>query len=430
MLSIRKTYFYIFCFAVLSLFTAPVLFKLSDELCLAAFALLAGADMVINRNYRKYRLLFVLLGVMTFYLIYSLLASPYNIPKAIVNDFIMQCKPLVAFAVSYAIAPSFTGKERKVLKVLCVVLSVLAFLSAAFGVYRPVLFHIYYVGLVCVGCVMVYLLLSYDREKPRGYSQIDLFWAIVILLLGLVCTRSKYYGFAVLCLYMLFVYRPGTINLKSFRNMAVALLGFGAVFLVGWNKIEYYFITGNTGAYDPDVLQSYARPALFLGAVLVLTDHLFLGSGLASFATFSSSTNLNYSEIYHEYGLSTVWGLMPEFDDFIADTFFPELAQFGLVGIFCFGFFCWWIWRKFRLVMRVEGYPLFAIGAICIAFLAIDGVAGCAVLQASGELLMAVMGIVAGTVRGIPKEVARKLLSQPIQNFYENKKTERYEYEF
>lgn len=116
MLSIHKTYFYIFCFCVLSLFLAPALLPFSDELCLAAFAALAGLDMLYNRNLRRYRLMFVLLGVMLFYLAYSLAASPYNIPKAQINDFILQCKPLVAFSLSYAIAPKFTAGEKYFLK--------------------------------------------------------------------------------------------------------------------------------------------------------------------------------------------------------------------------------------------------------------------------------------------------------------------------
>lgn len=76
---------------------APHLLSFLDELCLLAFAVLAVVDMTFNRCFGKYKLMFVLLGVMALYLAYSLVASPYNIPKAQINDFIAQCKPLIAF---------------------------------------------------------------------------------------------------------------------------------------------------------------------------------------------------------------------------------------------------------------------------------------------------------------------------------------------
>ena len=116
MLNIHRAYFYVFFVSVLGLFLAPHLLSFLDELCLLAFAVLAVVDMTFNRCFGKYKLMFVLLGVMVLYLAYSLVASPYNIPKAQINDFIAQCKPLIAFSVSYAIAPQFTANEKWVLK--------------------------------------------------------------------------------------------------------------------------------------------------------------------------------------------------------------------------------------------------------------------------------------------------------------------------
>ena len=128
---------------------------------------------------------------------------------------------------------------------------------------------------------------------------------------------------------MLFVYRPGTVNFKSVRNVVVATLAFVLVVLVAWKKIEYYFITGNSDTFDPDVMETYARPVLFGGMVLVLADHLLLGSGLATYATYSSGPDVSYSDLYYDYGINLLWGLSPTYGDFIADTFYPELAQFG-----------------------------------------------------------------------------------------------------
>lgn len=174
-------------------------------------------------------------------------------------------------------------------------------------------------------------------------------------------------------------------------------------------------------------METYARPVLFGGMVLVLADHLLLGSGLATYATYSSGPDVSYSDLYYDYGINLLWGLSPTYGNFIADTFYPELAQFGLLGIFFFGYFCWWIWRKYRIVMRTHHYQLFGIGVMSFAFLAIDGTAGCTVLQAAGELLMAVMGIVAAQAKAVSKEEAKALLARPVTEFYDNKK-EKIEY--
>lgn len=423
-LNIHTAYFYVFCLSVVGLLIAPAMVKPTDELCLLLFSLLAAADMVFNRNFRKYRLLFVLLGVMAFYLAYSLATSPYNTPKAQVSDFLMQLKPLVAFSVSYAIAPKFTANEKAVVKVLSVVLAVVSFLVLELGFIKPVLFHVYYQGMLCIGCALAYLLMSYDERLPRGYSAKDLAWATAILALGMACTRSKYYGFMVVALYLLYAYRPGSFSLKRPRNMAILVLAVVCIIAVSWGKISYYFIKGNSDTFDPDLVQSYARPVLFANSAIVLSDYPVLGSGLASYATFSSSSSVNYSSLYHEYGLSKVWGMSPGNDDFIADTFYPELAQFGFAGIFFFVYFCWWIWRKFRIVLRVKPYPLFAVGVMGFAFLAIDGVAGCSVLQSPGEFVMAVMGVVAAAAKTVPKSEIKGLLARSPDSFIENKKAE------
>ena len=155
MLDINRTYFWLFCFAVLSLMFGIAIFKLADEVCLLAFAILGALDMLYNRRWRAYRLFFVFLAVMAFYAWYSIYFLNYNTPRAIVNDFVIQMKPLIAFSVTYAIAPQFTNKEKQILKYLCIVLSVFSFLLMVTNTYRTLLFHVYYQGLLCAGCGIV-----------------------------------------------------------------------------------------------------------------------------------------------------------------------------------------------------------------------------------------------------------------------------------
>src|SRR5690606_5958180 len=82
-----------------------------------------------------------------------------------------------------------------------------------------------------------------------------------------------------------------------------------------------------------------ARPVLYITSVEILQDYFPFGSGFGSFATHAS--RVVYSPIYEAYEISGVWGLSEEFSSFIADTHFPSLAQFGVVGVVLFILF----WR-------------------------------------------------------------------------------------
>lgn len=426
MLDINRTYFWLFCFAVLCLLIGIELFRFADEVCQLVFAILGALDLLYNRRWRAYRLFFVFLGVMAFYAFYSIYFLDYSIPRAIVNDFVIQMKPLIAFSVTYAIAPQFTGKEKRIIKYLCIVLSVVSCIMILTNTRHALLPHVYHQGLLCAGCGIVYLLMAYDKEQPKGWSRKDLLWAVAIFMMGLACTRAKYYGFVVLVLFMLFVYKPGMMNLKNLRNLGIILLVLAAVLFVSWNKIEYYFITGNSDTFDPEVAESFARPVLYATSILVFADHFWLGSGLASFATSSSSTAIHYSGLYYDYGIDAIWGLSPAYDAFISDTFYPELAQFGFVGIILFVVFCCWIWKRLMILLRAGRLPLFIIGVLGFGFLAIDATSNCCVLQVSGELIMAVLGILAACAKSLDNE---KLLSGNVADVYNglNKKEMKYE---
>lgn len=430
MFDIRKAYFCLFCLAIVSMVLSSQLIQSLDELTLAAFGGVAALDIMFNGNLRRYRLLFALEGVLLFYLLYSIAFCPYNTTSAKINDFILQSKPLVAFGVTFAIAPRFSRAEKTTLKTLCLAMAFIAFVALITGLWKTTLGHIYTGGAVCACCAVAYMMLSF--EPGHDISLKDKSAIVAILLMGLPCTRSRYYGFVVFALYLLFIYRPGSLNLKSARNIIVASLLMAAVVFVSWTKINYYFGSIDvTDLLNEDMAQTFARPALYYGMGLVLIDHTLLGTGLASYATFSSGPWVNYSEVYHDYGLSVVWGISPVYPDFICDAFFSEFAQFGAVGILLFAGFCWWMWRKWRIAMRTQGYRLFIAAVAAFGFLVIDSVAATLVLQSEGMVMMMVMAAVAAQAKPVNKQVAKEMLRKPAIEFNGNKKVKlEYGYKF
>lgn len=65
-------------------------------------------------------------------------------------------------------------------------------------------------------------------------------------------------------------------------------------------------------------------------------DYFPFGCGLGSFGTFASAEY--YSPIYEMYGLNHIWGLSKNMPIFICDAFYPELAQFGIIGAILYFF--------------------------------------------------------------------------------------------
>ena len=162
-----------------------------------------------------------------------------------------------------------------------------------------------------------------------------------------------------------------------------------------WRKFSFYFITGGSGVFDMNNMDSFARAALYAGMVLILMDFPLFGSGLASFASFASASP--YSTLYERYGLNHVWGLSESMPDFISDAYYASLAQFGIVGIILFVWFWVHIYRYLRVFTKYEDgrYKyLFAIGAVLIATLLIELTTGTMIFQPHGEYMMMVLGLV------------------------------------
>ena len=100
-----------------------------------------------------------------------------------------------------------------------------------------------------------------------------------------------------------------------------------------------YYIDGAMNSRE-----MWSRPAMMGTLFLILIDYLPFGCGLGSFGTFASAKY--YSNTYAEYGLDKLWGLSEDKPDFIADAFYPELAQFGIVGVVLYFWFWGWILTK------------------------------------------------------------------------------------
>ena len=125
MLSKNKIFFVLFLLVLLSEMLAPVWVKPVDELLLLLFLLVIALDLIVNRDFVRYKSLFVLEGIFLFYFVFSVLFRDFNTVGAIINDFILEQKAFVPFIIAYAMAPRFTAKMKATLKTLSIATAII-----------------------------------------------------------------------------------------------------------------------------------------------------------------------------------------------------------------------------------------------------------------------------------------------------------------
>ena len=408
MVSLNKIFFGLFfLMLIVGVYTYQMMwFKSSDELITLLLALLCMLDMLGNRNHQRYKGLFLVVGIMLFYALYSLFFVHYNTSKAIMYDFFIQIKPFIAFYAAYSMGVRFDASQKLFLKRLCVVLSVVMLLLILSGLGEDFFFHVAYYGIISTLFFLIYYYCTYQNQTRK-----DKIIMLLILAVGLFSTRSKFYGFFVVALFILFWYKPGVLARVKLKQWITIILVFCAVLWVAWGKINYYFISSGLFSGVEEVDDSFARAVLYVRSPQVLSDHFFLGSGLASYATFSSG-EVGYSRLYPEYDIDEVWGLMEGDCPFVSDTFFPELVQFGIVGIILFVYFWIWIYKKIKPRVAIfQAIELYKIAVLIVVFLFIESVAGSVFLQGSGITVMILLGFIVRDISVINEKEQRRLLN-------------------
>jgi hypothetical protein len=123
-----------------------------------------------------------------------------------------------------------------------------------------------------------------------------------------------------------------------------------------------------------------ARPETYKVAFgKILWDYFPFGSGMGSFGCAAAADY--YSPLYYKYKMDDIWGLTPDNPMFLADAFYPVLAQIGVVGIF---FFCAFWKRRFQEMNRIVDMRYYKVAWITVFCLAIEQTADTSFLSGKG----------------------------------------------
>lgn len=364
------TWFWIIYFPVCIAFTYVVNFDWSDEIltvALLGYAFMKQRFLVKDKG-RKTEIN-IYIGLMIFYLAYSFFIK-ITTPRGILLDFMQQLRPYAVFYLTWMMAPDFSPKQKKRIKWV-MLLSFFGYLLA-FKI-KPSLVTPYggessaQLGQIALTCAMIYYLFSKQTKQNRNI-------AILIMLLGLISGKSKYFGECVVFI-ALVIFVKSKINFTSVSTLLkVAALGSVVIFFT-WTKFNAYYVEG----FQEDA-EAMARPATYeTGIKIMFKDYIPFGSGLGSFGTTAAAKE--YSPLYYKYQLNTIWGLDPSNPMFLADAFYPTLAEFGLVGLF---FFLWFWKRRLWEANKIHNLIYYRMALMCILALALESTADSSYLSGKG----------------------------------------------
>lgn len=364
------TWFWIIYFPVCIAFTYVVNFDWSDEILtvlLLGYAFTKQRFLVKDKSRTTEINIYIVL--MLFYLLYSLLIQ-VTTPRGVILDILQQLRPYAVFYLTWIMAPEFTPKQKKRIKWV-MLLTFLGYLTA-FKL-KPSLVTPFggessaQLGQIALSCAMIYYLFSKQTKRNRNI-------AILIMLLGLISGKSKYFGECVVFI-ALVIFVKGKINFTSVSTLLkVAALGCVVMFFT-WTKFNAYYVEG-----FQDEAEAMARPLTYeTGMKIMFKDYIPFGSGLGSFGTAAAAKE--YSPLYYEYQLDEICGLRPENPMFLADAFYPTLAEFGIVGLF---FFLWFWKRRLWECNKIPNIVYYRMALMAILALALESTADSSYLSGKG----------------------------------------------
>lgn len=315
-----------------------------------------------DTNRESWREFYAFLGILTFYIIYSLIRQ-VNVPHAVFLETVQQIRPYSIIYCTWILNPRFTKAQKK-----WILTSMMATLGA-WIFYHPVVtragveseFPVLGQLAICTG--MAFYLFSEEKKQ-------NTYFALALVLTGMLAPKFKFMG-EVVCFVALIFYVKEQLDFKSPKTVIYATILMSAVLFVTWERFDKYYVTGWQDT-------RLARPMTYKTSLQILVDYFPFGPGMGTFGTNGASRD--YSPLYYRYDLDHVWGL-GRGGGFICDAFYPTLAQYGIVGVILFCIF----WkRRLKALNEIKDIRYYRIAFITFFCLAIEQTADSSWLSGKG----------------------------------------------
>lgn len=347
-------------------------FELIDELLIIILFVYTISVYIKDGVFKVTKIVIYFISVVLFYLIYSFCLGIAS-TRAILFDCFQETKPYIVLICAIYLSPKFTSRQSVFIRYNCIFVFICALLNT--HKYSGYLFGSHPTSIANLS-ITLFLVYSYfyDKTKPDAIS-------LVMLTYGWLSGRSKFFAEFVIFLFMWG--KKGKIKFKSKRFLSQSIFILFFVIILIWPKFSYYFIEGFD---DGSVV---ARSLLYITSFRILIDYFPFGCGFGTFANYASM--IFYSPIYHDYGLDKVWGLSETYPYFAADTFYPVLSQFGIVGLALIFF----LWRKIFLI-NIHNHNMlnYKIALSIFVVFIIESFADTTFLGSRGVILLLLLGLI------------------------------------
>ena len=362
-------YYFFIIYLIFGIFFRTLLnWEYIDEISIVCFLIAALFRTNIFNN-REFKILCIYI---LFSLMYSFAFSVNRNIYAICLDAFQQFKPFLMFYAVYMLwHKPLTAFQNRNLAKLSFLLATISFLIILISGD----IHAFYGHPGNYSCsILCFAMIHYFFTKGKNTKA-----TFLIMLFGIIGGRSKMFGEVVLVGYILFALKKKfKFNFKYLLVFFFLLVG---IIFVAREKISIYLYGDDVSTAD-----QMARTLFYTNMPYLLLHYFPFGSGLASYATWFSG--VYYSPLYAELGMSNVYGITWDFYDFVADTYFPSLAEFGALGIFLFLLF----WVKRYKVFRQVNYH-YKMKLIILGALAIESIASPFIVSAVGVIPIIVLAI-------------------------------------
>lgn len=386
---INKQFYHLLLFTLIFgvMFYDALRLTFVDEICSVLLFVLYLYYVFHTKDWIFNKLFLITLGVFIFYLFYSILFG-VNTYSAVITDFIIQLKPYIAFFCVYSIKPQLNNRQKSIIKYCCVGFTIYLFIIGLFRINNINAIYVTFGHLSRFATAASILALLYLYCSNYTIKEKIIF--IILLSVGIFSTRSKFYGFFVICSFLT-LYINESFKLKfNKKNTILLLVLIAGVAFVAKDKFSFYFIQGGfgDGRGEQDL---YARMALYYFSLSILLDYFPFGPGFGSYATYASQ--IYYSPIYYKYNMQSMQGLSKSNPDFIADTYYPALSQFGIVGVVLF--FAFWLHLTIQAFKYLKLHLLkeSVIALLIIAFFMIESTTDSTITHNRGLFMMMLLGL-------------------------------------
>ena len=391
---------YIFGVILYEIFNKQLKISVIDEL-LVVFLFVIWFNDVYNRkliiiNKKVIYLIFFVI----FNIIYSIMIKS-NLLNAILIDTFISFKSLAALLLIVDLNISFNSIQKKILKIF----SILIFIYLLMTSYPFERIYLYWghPSRQALAAIITFLIFFYSSI----FNKQNILFSWIILVLGILSERNKFYGEFILIIYIMFY---NCFYKKIFtRKLYNVIFLFVVIMLMGvavYKKIYQVIFLGLISC--DDFSQVWARPALYIVSLRIFYDYFPFGSGAASFGSWYSG--VYYSSMYEKYGLSNNYGLQKHNFNFVSDTYFPQIiAQFGFIGMILY--FTLMIFPLYEVSKKYNNDLIkerILIHIMYIIFI-VESIADSTIVQNRGVFLCTLLGIFYNEIKRNKKQYDIKI---------------------